>query len=329
MSSVLAFVALQGASITRSSLEVLSAARELSSETGRPFEALMLAVDAKPHLEQLASYGPRRIHVIENEAFATHHNEVIGKALTHALGQIQPDVFVLPSTEGVKDVLGALSVKTGMSAVPDVATLQIGEDAVEATRPVMAAKFMARVSAPLPAIVSVRSGSFSAEEAQEASEPEIQYVDFSVDETELRLIVRDVAKAIGGAVDLSDARVVVAAGRGIRDEEGKKLIEELASIFNAAIGSSRAVVENGLFEATTQIGQTGKVVSPDLYFAVGISGAIQHAAGMQNSRVIVAINRDADAPIFKYATYGIVGDLFKVLPLLIEQLRARTARPSL
>ncbi len=114
---------------------------------------------------------------------------------------------------------------------------------------------------------------------------------------------------------------MVAAGRGIRDEEGKKLIEELASVFNAAIGSSRAVVENGLFEATSQIGQTGKVVSPDLYFAIGISGAIQHAAGMQNSRVIVAINKDADAPIFQYATYGIVGDLFKVLPPLIESLR--------
>lgn len=286
---------------------------------------LLPAVDASPLLEQIAAYGPQRIHVMEDAAFSRHHNEVMGKALTHALEMLSPDIFLLPSTEGVKDILGAVSVTSGMNAIPDVAELSIDGDEVEASRPVMAAKFMARVKASMPVIASVRAGSFTAEEVPMPTEPEINRVDFVLDESELRVKVREIAQAVSGTVDLADARVVVAAGRGIRDEEGRKLIEELAALFDAAIGSSRAVVENGLFEATTQIGQTGKVVSPDLYFAIGISGAIQHAAGMQNSRVIVAINRDADAPIFKYATYGIVGDLFKVLPPLIEQIRVRKA----
>ncbi|MDE2996907.1 MAG: electron transfer flavoprotein subunit alpha/FixB family protein, partial [Bacteroidota bacterium] len=137
----------------------------------------------------------------------------------------------------------------------------------------------------------------------------------------LGLTLKEIVQTAGDTVDLSEANVVVAAGRGVRDEAGKALIDELASITGAAIGASRAVVETGLFPATAQIGQTGKVVSPDLYFAVGISGAVQHTAGMANSRVIVAINKDPDAPIFDVATYGLVGDCFAILPLLNAALK--------
>jgi electron transfer flavoprotein alpha subunit len=136
----------------------------------------------------------------------------------------------------------------------------------------------------------------------------------------VRQSLREVVRGSAGTVDLSEARVVVAAGRGVRDEEGKRLVEDLARVTGAAIGASRAVVDMGLFPATAQVGQTGKVVSPELYFALGISGAIQHTAGMSNSRTIVAVNKDADAPIFKVATYGIVGDLHKVVPVLVREL---------
>lgn len=328
MSSVLAFVALQGDSIKRSTFEVLTQARKLASESGRTFEALVLGDDTARFLDEVTSYGPSRIHVVEDAALGRHHNEAMLTALERALDEIRPDLFLMPSTEGVKDVLGALAVKTRMAAVPDVSTIALSNGLVEATRPVMAAKFLARVSAKMPAIASARAGSFAAEPAPASADADVNQVHVSIEEGQLRAKVKEVAESMAGKVDLTDARVVVAAGRGVRDEQGKKLIEELAGVFDAAIGSSRAVVENGLFEATTQVGQTGKVVSPDLYFAVGISGAIQHVAGMQNSRVIVAINRDADAPIFQYATYGIVGDLFKILPPLIEQLRAATGRRS-
>jgi electron transfer flavoprotein alpha subunit len=138
---------------------------------------------------------------------------------------------------------------------------------------------------------------------------------------DLRQTLREVVKAATGHVDLSEAEVIVAAGRGVKDEEGRRLVGELAGLLNAGVGASRALTESGAYDPSLQIGQTGKVVSPQLYIAVGISGAIQHVAGMSNSNVIVAINKDPDAPIFEVADYGIVGDLYQVLPAFIDAVR--------
>ena len=184
----------------------------------------------------------------------------------------------------------------------------------------MAAKLLASTTSTHPLVfISVRSGSYEVSEGETVGT--VEEVAFDFDEATLGATLREIVQTTGDTVDLSEANVVVAAGRGVRDESGKALVDELASITGAAIGASRAVVETGLFPATAQIGQTGKVVSPELYFAVGISGAIQHVAGMNNSRVIVAINKDADAPIFDVATYGLVGDCFKILPVLNAELR--------
>ncbi|MEX2363867.1 MAG: electron transfer flavoprotein subunit alpha/FixB family protein [Balneolaceae bacterium] len=168
-------------------------------------------------------------------------------------------------------------------------------------------------------MVSVRSGSYDL--AESPTDAEVVSVDFNMDENELKATLREIISSTGDAVDLNEAEAIVAAGRGVKDEEGRKLISELADVLKAGIGASRALTESGVYDPSLQIGQTGKVVSPQLYIAVGISGAIQHVAGMANSKVIVAINKDADAPIFEVADYGIVGDLYKILPPFIEELK--------
>jgi electron transfer flavoprotein alpha subunit len=279
-----------------------------------------IASDADAVTDAIARYGPDRIYTVSHDIFETHINAPLIEALAIAARISYPDMFVFPSSESVKDILGALAVRLNGPAIPDVSEFDLVDGGVEAVRPVLAAKFLARIRAEgRPVLVSVRAGSYTAEEAP--ADASVEEIEFDFDRATLRQEIRKVETAREGKIELTEARVVVAAGRGVRDEEGKRLIEELAAVLNAAIGSSRAVVESGLLPPSSQVGQTGKVVSPDLYIAVGISGAIQHVAGMTGSRVIVAVNKDPDAPIFRYATYGIVGDLYDVLPKLIDALK--------
>ena len=323
MPTILSYVAVQHGKPTRSSLEALSRARAVAQQRGAELTAAVLAPDAAALAGDLGRYGAQTVYAVSDPIFKSPLNTPVLQALEAVVERAQPEVVVFPSTEGVKDVLGALAVRTGAAVLPDVARFEVKDDgSVEALRPVMAAKFLARVRAEgKPVLVSVRAGSYEATEAP--AEARVEAVPFALEEGSLRQTLREVVTSAAGAVDLSDARVVVAAGRGVKDEEGKRLVEALADVLGAAIGASRAVVESGMVPATAQIGQTGKVVSPDLYVGVGISGAIQHVAGMANSRVIVAVNQNPDAPIFDVATYGIVGDLYKVLPPLIEAIKQR------
>lgn len=324
MSSILVFISTHDGRIRRSSLEVLSHARSQAAAAGLGVDALLVGTDPGRHVDAVAAYGPERVFTVRHAAFESPLNALLTSALAAGVRASGARVVAMASTEAVKDVLGALSVRLSAPALPDVSGFTVDAAGVEALRPVMASRQLARVRADgAPVLVSVRSGSFDAEQAP--SSPEVVDVAFDFDAASLAQSLREILRAAGGTVDLSEARVVVAAGRGVRDEEGKRLVEELAALFGGAVGASRAVVESGLFPATTQIGQTGKVVSPDLYFAVGVSGAIQHVAGMVNSRVIVAINKDAEAPIFKVADYGLVGDLYRILPPLIAGLRGAVA----
>ncbi|MEO0557988.1 MAG: electron transfer flavoprotein subunit alpha/FixB family protein [Bacteroidota bacterium] len=323
MPTILTTIPVSDGQPSRTALEALTRARQLATEHGWTCAAVALAPDASVVSDTLGRYGAQTVYAVSDATFAEPLNAPVVDALETVIREAGPEIVVFPSSEGVKDALGALAERLNAPALPDVASFSMSDSTVEAVRPVMAAKFRARVQAETssdsPVLVSVRAGSYAAEESPVT--PEVIDVALATDASSLRQTLRDVVRSAGGAVDLSEAQVVVAAGRGVRDEAGKALVEELADVTGAAIGASRAVVELGLFPATAQIGQTGKVVAPDLYFAVGISGAIQHVAGMTGSRTIVAINKDADAPIFDVATYGIVGDLHQVLPPLIEAIR--------
>lgn len=318
MSSVLVFISTNAGKIKRSSLEVLSHSRTQAENHGLPLYAVVLDPDAGSYTETLQRHGAAKVFAVSNPIFKTHLNAPVTDALQQVIETVKPRVFTCASTEATKDVLGALATRLGAAALPDVAGFDITDNGVSVLRPVMAAKILSQNTSDADLVlVSVRSGSYDVSESPVSAE--VVNVDYTP--ADFSLVLREVLSSAGDKVDLSEASVVVAAGRGIKDEEGKKLIDDLANVLGAAIGASRAVVENGMFPATTQIGQTGKVVSPELYFAIGISGAVQHTAGMSNSKVIVAINKDADAPIFQLASYGLVGDLYKILPVLTEEIR--------
>ena len=322
MSSILVILSVQDGRVKRSSLEALSRASALGKAEKREVIGVVLHSNALSLAIDAVHYGATKVFCVSNRIFDSHLNPPLIAGIASVVELVKPRLVVAASTESVKDIIGALAIRMDAAALPDVASFEISGDHVLCERPVMAAKMMASTQSSNPLVfVSLRSGSYEAIRSESETPCEIVEVPFEFDVSTLSATLREIVTTTGEAVDLTEAKVVVAAGRGVKDATGKALIDELASITGAAIGASRAVVETGLFPATAQIGQTGKVVSPELYFAIGISGAIQHVAGMSNSRIIVAINKDADAPIFDVATYGLVGDCFKILPILNAELK--------
>lgn len=320
MSTLLTHIAISDGKIKRSSLEVLSRCKELADSKGHNTEAVIIDANASDYVGQVKKYGPSKIYIIEDPIFKNHINTPLLKALAKVMQASDPHLFALASTEGTKDILGALAANQDAAVLSDVSEFDLIEGGISAKRPVMAAKILSGNEAKADKIlVSVRSGSY--ELVENETDAEVETIDFSFDESELKVTLRKIISTSGDKIDLSEAETIVASGRGAKDEEGQRLVSELSEVLNAGVGASRALTEAGIVDPSLQIGQTGKVVSPQLYIAVGISGAIQHVAGMANSKVIVAINKDPDAPIFEIADYGIVGDLYKVLPPFIDEIK--------
>jgi electron transfer flavoprotein alpha subunit len=320
MSSILTYIAITDGKIKRSSLEVLSHCKDLANTNGLRCEAVIIDEHASSFTSEVSNYGASKIYTISEEIFSRHQNGSLIRALSTVIDASSPKVIAFASTESTKDILGALAVNLNAGVVADVSSFSIDGDKVVAQRPMMAAKIMGNVDVSGNTIVvSVRSGSYDLK--VNPTESEIMELSSGIAENDLRSTLREIITATGETIDLNEAEAIVAAGRGVKDEEAKQLITELATALNAGVGASRALTEAGIYDPSLQIGQTGKVVSPQLYIAVGISGAIQHVAGMANSKVIVAINKDADAPIFEVADYGIVGDLYKILPPFIQEIK--------
>lgn len=320
MSILLTYISISEGKVKRSSLEVLSHMTAEAEANGYSNEAVIIDPKASNYVEEVQKYGASKIYTIEDAVFESHKNQPLLKALKAVMDEVNPAVFAFASTESTKDILGALAASQNAAILPDVSEFDLTDNGIKAMRPVMAAKILASTEATGDKIlVSVRSGSYDLIENE--TKADVQTINFNFDESELKATLREILGASGDKIDLSEAEVIVSAGRGAKDEEGQKLVHELAETLGAAVGASRALTESGVMDPSLQIGQTGKVVSPQLYIAVGISGAIQHVAGMSNSKVIVAINKDPDASIFEIADYGLVGDLYKILPPFIDEIK--------
>ena len=316
MTSVLAVVEQRDGTLRKISHEVVTAAHRL----GGTVEALVCAAGPVKGADQLGKFGADTVVTLTNAAFARYAPEGMAQAIAErAKGGGYLAVVFAASATG-KDLAPRVAAKLGVGLAADCTEIAAEGGAIVATRPVYAGKALlnVRVSAK-PAVLSLRPNVFTPVERPKAGAAETVAVNVAAG----RVVVREIKAAEAGALDVAEAQIVISGGRGLKEPANFKVIEELARAFGsqAAVGASRAVVDAGWRAHADQVGQTGKTVSPTLYIAVGISGAIQHLAGMRTSKVIVAINKDKDAPIFKVADYGVVGDLFEVVPKLTEEIK--------
>ena len=300
---------------------MVTAARELADQLGEEVHAVVLGGPGTGEAaRELGRYGADRIFVGESEELGVYNASRFRSVVVELVRAQGCRVLVFPASAMGKDLAPRVAARLGVGYAAECTGLGVEDGQVVATRPKYAGKLFARVGFEgEPAVLSIRANIFTPREAERS--PGLEALDVSTASGDLGAIVREVRAAAGRKLDVTEAPIVVSGGRGLRDPENFKLLEELAEALGAAVGASRAVVDAGWRPHAEQVGQTGKTVAPQLYFAIGISGAIQHLAGMRTSRYIVAINKDPDAPIFKVADYGIVGDLFEIVPRLTEEVR--------
>jgi len=316
MAEVLVLVDSVNGTVKKATLELLTAARAIGEPAAVVVGAQGTAAAVKG---QLAEYGAAKVYVAESDDIAGYSIAPKAEALAAAVEAASPAAVLIPSTAENKEVAARLAFKIGSGVLTDA----VAVDADGATQQIFggAITVSAKVAKGVP-VVTVRPNSYAPEPATGAAE-EVP-LSFTVsDAAKGATIVESVAEEKGSRPALSDASVVVSGGRGIGSADNFAIIEKLADSLGAAVGASRAVVDAGWVPHTMQVGQTGVTVSPQLYIAVGISGAIQHRAGMQTSKTIVAINKDAEAPIFELADFGVIGDLFTVAPALTEEITKR------
>jgi electron transfer flavoprotein alpha subunit len=317
MAEVLVVVEQSGGAVKKVTLEMLTLARTL----GEPAAVVLGAPGtAAAVTDKLGEYGAAKVYVAESEDLAGYLVAPKATVLAELVRSTSPAAVLLGSTQEGKEIAGRLAVKLDNGLLTDVSDLA-GDGT--ATQVVFAGSTIVKsqVTKGLP-LVTVRPNSVTP--AAAPATPETETVDVTLtDADKLVKVVDRKVEQKGSRPELTEASIVVSGGRGVGSADNFKLVEELADLLGAAVGASRAATDSGFYPHQFQVGQTGKTVSPQLYIALGISGAIQHRAGMQTSKTIVAVNKDAEAPMFELADFGVVGDLFKVVPQLIEEIRKR------
>ncbi|ASS65538.1 MULTISPECIES: electron transfer flavoprotein subunit alpha/FixB family protein [unclassified Paenibacillus] len=316
--SVLVIAEIRAGKLRRVSLEAVHAANQ--SAGGAPVDAVIIGSGIIPAASELAAYVSGKVYAVDHPELASYNAPAYLAAVKGLLDELKPGRVFLGHTAEGKDLAPLVAAHLGAGQISDVIAVSDSAEGSLYTRPLYAGKaFEEKAFAGGAGVVTVRPNNLPP--AELASAPaEVVDRDYAP-ASDLHSIVKDVVRKAGGKVDLSEAKIVISGGRGVKSSDGFKPLEELADVLGAAVGASRGACDAGYCDYALQIGQTGKVVTPEVYIACGISGAIQHLAGMSQSRVIIAINKDPEAPIFKVADYGIVGDLFEVVPLLTEEFR--------
>ncbi len=320
MSNVLAILEQRDGALRKVSHEVVTGARRLADALGGEVHALVCAAGAVAGVDAAGRHGADKVITATNSAFGAYAPEGYARTIAERAQAGGYGAVVCAASAQGRDLAPRVAARLGRPLAADITDLSVDGGAVVVTRPVYAGKALLKVKVNAsPAVLSLRPNVFTPVERPKSGS--VESVAVSGDGG--RVVVRGIKAAAAGALDVAEAAIVVSGGRGLKEPANFKLLEELAQAFGgrAAVGASRAVVDAGWRPHGDQVGQTGKTVSPSLYIAVGISGAIQHLAGMRTAKVIVAINKDKDAPIFKIADYGLVGDLFEIVPRLTAEMR--------
>lgn len=298
------------------SFEAAKAGADLASKLGCSVEAVVVGGDVAD-LSNIGGFGVSKVTLLKNDELSQYSSSGYAKVIADFATEAGTDVVIIGNTAMGKDLAPKVSVKLNAGLAMDSIALEVTDGSIIATRPIYAGKALIDVKVNSEnKVFTIRPNVFNAGES-DGNNAELDTKDVEAD---LSTKVIEIKKT-EGKLDVVEASVIVSGGRGLKEAENFKLVEDLAEVLGAAVGASRAVVDAGWRPHAEQVGQTGKTVSPNLYFALGISGAIQHIAGMRSSKFIVAINKDADAPIFQIADYGITGDVFEVVPALIEELK--------
>ena len=320
--SVLAILEQRSGQWNRMSLETLAAAQQLATELGAAASAAVLGQGVEALANELASKQLEKVYAVEHELLKDYTPDAYCVALGQVIGRFHPDVLLFPHTYQVRDFLPKLATAHRLIAVSDVVAHRVDGGSVILVRQLFQGKVNAdiRLTGDRPHFASLQAGAYRADQVVEGRST-VEVFHPSIEPAQIRTTPRGLFRESQRAVDLGSSEIIVSVGRGIKEADNIALVQQLADALGGELAASRPICDAGWLPMERQVGSSGQTVAPKLYLAVGISGAIQHLVGMKGSRTIVAINKDAEAPIFEVADYGIVGDLFQVVPELIAEIK--------
>jgi electron transfer flavoprotein alpha subunit len=322
MSNILVYAEIREGVFKGINAELITAAQSLAQSLGGEVHVALVGDSLDAQVEEAKKYPVAKIYAVENPELAAYSSQGYATALEAVIAKSAPKVVLFGATAMGKDLSGRVAAKVGASLFTDCTEVSLEDGNLKVIRPVYSGKVYAEMIASADIqMASVRPNVYPPADAS-GSSAEVERLAADISADAIKGKTEEFVSAAGGGKDITESEIIVAGGRALKSGENFQILEDLANAIGGTVGASRAAVDQGYVPHAIQIGQTGKVVNPKLYFAVGISGAIQHLVGMRTSKVIVAINKDENAPIFQMADYGVVGDLFEVVPKLTEEFKA-------